>query len=373
MGFNHNRIRTSDYHYSKEDILVLKKDWQRFAQKKHRYPENKFSGRGIVYTAGGLGYLTCAFVSISLLRQKGCELPIELWYKGNEISKSAMKKFKHLDVVFKIFNPNICLNLKTYGLKPLAIISSSFKEVLFMDADNNCTENPEYLFASEEYENTGAIFWPDYWITSRRNSIWKIIGGKAIEQAEQESGQLLVNKEKCWRELQLCLYFNRLSKFYYKIVLGDKDTFRFAWLALKTKFHMIETEAASAGYIYDGFFFGHTMVQHDTHGKILFLHRNLLKWDITKNNEIAWDRIVSFKKDGRDKKIVMMHAPNGGLGVSFQGDIVVESFKTKYAGLEHACLEFLEEWREPVFFAEYMLYSHFSKNRYTEGGEFSIT
>jgi YD repeat-containing protein len=48
-----------------------------------RYP-GAFSGRGIVTCAGGVRYLTCAWVQINMLRRLGCTLPIEVWYLGEE-------------------------------------------------------------------------------------------------------------------------------------------------------------------------------------------------------------------------------------------------------------------------------------------------
>src|SRR5699024_3511317 len=134
-------------------------------------------------------------------------------------------------------------------LKPLSILYSHFKEVLYLDADNICSRDPEFLFQTDEYNKYGAIFWPDYWETSADNPIREITDVKYRVMKEQESGQLLVNKERCWKELNLCLYFNKMSQVYYQLLLGDKDTFRFAWLALKTPFYMIKEEPAACGYL----------------------------------------------------------------------------------------------------------------------------
>lgn len=48
-----------------------------------------------------------------------------------------------------------------WPLKPLSILYSPFEEVLALDADNVPIRIPEYLFDSEVYQDTGAIFWPD--------------------------------------------------------------------------------------------------------------------------------------------------------------------------------------------------------------------
>jgi len=81
-----------------------------------------------------------------------------------------------------------------------------------LDADNTCGVNPEFLFHVGEYEKYGAIFWPDFWETSKDNPIWEIAGVKYREMKEQESGQIIINKERCWKELNLCLYFNKMNK-----------------------------------------------------------------------------------------------------------------------------------------------------------------
>ncbi|RZJ51467.1 MAG: hypothetical protein EOO19_00490, partial [Chryseobacterium sp.] len=89
---------------------------------------------------------------------------------------------------------------------------------------------------------------------------------------------------------------------------GDKDTFRFAWLALGTPYYMIEYPAGTCGYIshLDNSFNGMTMVQHDTNNEIIFLHRNLLKWDITRNDENLWQKIKS-KKPSQNSIHIVVH------------------------------------------------------------------
>lgn len=340
MQFRKNGIRHAPYQFSEGDITILKNDWQAYAAKNKKFPKS-FSGRGIVFTAGGVKYTTCAWVSISLLRELGCTLPIELWYLGNEISEEVIRSFESLDVEFRNFHELGKVGLTGYMLKPLAIINSRFKEVLFLDADNNCVENPEYLFSLDVYKEYGCVFWPDYFRTSKTNSIWSITGTKAYGMPEQESGQILVNKEKCWQELHLCLYFNKLSKYYYRILYGDKDTFKFAWLALESKFHMVEHSAGACGYKENGHFYGHTMVQHDSLGKILFLHRHLLKWDLTKKDEISWTYIKKFNENATRKKIVFKESPTG-LGLDLIGDVNETEFKLVFGDLELKCLEFLQ-------------------------------
>lgn len=362
MTFNKNGIRYSNFKFEKNDISTLREHWKAQTLKTQNFPK-RYSGKGIVFTAGGIKYTTCAWVSISLLRDIGCDLPIELWYLGNEISKEIIKKFENLHVVFRNFKKFGKTDLRGYMLKPLAIINSSFKEVLFLDADNICVKNPEYLFSLDSYKEFGSIFWPDYFRTSKSNSIWSIIGTKAYDMPEQESGQILINKEKCWQELQLCLYFNHFSRYYYKILHGDKDTFKFAWLALKSKFHMIEYYPGSCGYKCNGRFYGNTFVQHDPFGEVLFLHRNLLKWDITKPGEIGWEYIKKFNNSAQ-KEIHIRPSPRGVVGVDLIGDVSEIEFNAVFGNLEARCLHFLQQWRDSESYKDFVYYLHLAQNRY---------
>ena len=361
MKFKRNGIREAGFQFSEEAVIVLRTEWQNFAKKITRYPK-KFSGKGVVYTAGGVKYITCAWVSISLLRNSGCSLPIELWYLGNELSKGIIGAFSGLDVEFRNFLELGRTDFTGFMLKPLAIINSRFAEILFLDADNNCVSNPEYLFSLPSYKSYGCIFWPDYFRTSKNNSMWNIVDVKSDDLPEQESGQILINKEQCWKELQLCLYFNKYSEFYYRILYGDKDTFRFAWLALKSNFYMIEHPAGSCGYKRNEIFYGHTMVQHDNEGKILFLHRNLLKWDITKRGEICWEVIKEFKNNSKKRVITITSAPTGW-GVNLLGDVYEIDFNACFNNYESICLHFLSQWRDSKEYKTFLEFSYFAKYR----------
>lgn len=372
MPFNSNGIRTADKQFGDEDIIILRENWKDFVTRIPKY-KKKLKGKGIVFTAGGVSYVTCAIVSITMLREKGCQLPIELWYLGNELSSEVIDIFEGLNVTCCDFRDVGSVNLSGYMLKPLAIINSSFEEVLFLDADNNCVSDPTNLFSSPGYQETGALFWPDYWKTSKKNPIWQIIETKTYDIPEQESGQLLINKRKCWKELQLCLHFNRLGAYYYQILHGDKDTFKFAWLALKRKFTMVEQPVGSCGYNRNGVFFGMTMVQHHPNGNIMFLHRNLLKWDITKDSEVAWETIKTFEKESKSRKIILFNSPEGHLSVNLTGDIIEENFRDSFGDYEAQCQDILKKWRCSDQYHRFLEYTHFAGNRYRSGIPFSLS
>ncbi|MBI3880442.1 MAG: hypothetical protein HY301_10320 [Verrucomicrobia bacterium] len=129
------------------------------------YPTG-YEGRGVVIVGGGSLFFTCAWVCIKMLRRAGCQLPVELWHLGPDELDDRMKELvappgvRCVDA-FEVRKKHPARVLKGWELKPYAILHSRFKEVLYLDADNVPVRDPEYLFASREFQETGALFWPD--------------------------------------------------------------------------------------------------------------------------------------------------------------------------------------------------------------------
>ncbi|HEY4111752.1 hypothetical protein [Puia sp.] len=347
---------------NKELIEKLRREWQETAQQTEAYPGG-FNGRGIVICAGGIRYFTCAWVNIRMLRHNGCSLPIEVWYNGDELTEEVIDLLRQMQVICKNVKDHTTSDLSDYALKPFAILRSSFKEVLYLDADNNSTGDPAYLFDSDEFKATGAVFWPDFWKTGRFNPIWKVIGSKEYDSWEQESGQVLVDKEKCWREMNLCLYFNLNREHYYRMLLGDKDTFKFAWIALGSRYHMIGTPVGFCGYLdRQGVFAGLSMVQHDPEGNIIFLHRNLLKWDITQRDELVWKLIKRFKartdKSTITPRIADREGAAGSTICDIDGEVESICFGDLFGDLERHCLTELTNLRESDFYGRFLVHSY---------------
>lgn len=337
-----------------EMIHALKAEWQDYQRKVSPYP-GTFKGRGIVICAGGIEYFTCAWVNIKVLRDHGCTLPVEVWYYGDELNETVISMLTPLNVQCKNFlDYGIAANVG-FMLKPLAIMHSAFEEVLYLDADNVCTTAPSYLFEDEGYLKNGAMFWPDFWKISPLNPMWQITGTHPELLEEQESGQLLIDKKACWEALNLCVFFNLNSFIYYRFLMGDKDTFKFAWLALRTPFYWISTLPSSCGYIQHGNFYGMTMVQHDTSGKQLFMHRNLCKWNYTPNGIRMWQHVKSFNTPGQ---LTIDESPNRHGYVDMTGDTITVPFDSQ---LEDVCMSHLEELRNADFYKRFVSATAFNK------------
>ena len=241
-----------------------------------------FTGRGIVICGGGVRMFTNAWVCIRMLRFLGCSLPIELWYFGKCELDDRMRalvrplKVACVDAEKKMSRDQARL-AHVWALKPYALVHSRFREVLLLDADNVPVANPEPLFDSPHFRKAGAVFWPDFGRLEPGRSAWKLFGLPYRDECEFESGQVLVNKEACWRPLQLCLWYNQHAQLFYDHVHGDKETFHLAFRKLNAPYAM-----PSRGiHCLPG-----VMCQHDFQGRRLFQHRNGVKWRLFGPNRL---------------------------------------------------------------------------------------
>lgn len=248
------------------------------------FPEERFEGRGIVLCGGGSLYFPCLWVCVRMLRSLGCTLPIELWHLGPREMTAEMKALlQPYDVVFRdafeVARQFPVRRLDGWELKPYAILNSNFAEVLYIDADNVVVRNPEFLFDTDLYQQTGALFWPDTQIgpSNVTSATWELLDMPFREEPEFESGQLLIDKRRCWRPMQLTLHLNEHSDYYYAAFFGDKDTFHLAWRKLAQEYSIIPHPPGALGNF-------HVLVHFDADGQRLFQHRVHAKWTIAEQN-----------------------------------------------------------------------------------------
>ncbi len=248
------------------------------------YPEDRFSGKGIVVCGGGERYFPCVWVLINMLRHLGCQLPVELWHKGRGEMNSQMKELiTPLGVTcvdaYEVAKAHPVRRLYSFELKPYSIINSSFEEVLYIDADNIPVRNPEFLFSTPEYDQTGAIFWPDRYAGGGGGTrwllpmAWEVCRVPFRDESEIEAGQLVINKRRCWTALQLVMHINEHSDFYYQCFYGDKDTFHLAWRRVGLDYSLVPHRPKGLGT-------DTVILQYGFDGQLLFQHRNSDKWKL---------------------------------------------------------------------------------------------
>lgn len=240
--------------------------------------------RGIVIAGGGLKYFPNVWVNVHLIRHFGCTLPIQVWYLGEGEFDPYMKRLlKPLGVecvdARKLEKDIPCRILCGWELKPYATLHSPFAQVLFLDADNGPVRDVTFLFDTPEFREHGAIFWPDYACWKLKPDVWRIFGMEdmithASHEIAFESGQYLIDKTRCARELLMALWYAEHSDFVFRIVYGDKECFHLAWRFLGAEYAM---PRKAPGWNQ------HTIVQFDFDDHNLFQHRCQDKWKLAGN------------------------------------------------------------------------------------------
>jgi hypothetical protein len=271
----------------------------------------RHQGRGIVTSVFDL-YMPAAWVLFSELKRLEVSLPIEAFHRPGELSPANAKLLRGLglNLTIRILGDPV----KRFAIKPFAIWRSSFQEVLWLDADNYPIRDPAFLFDDPEYRAKGSLFWRDVGGTDRAllwhpvSPVWNMFNVPTNNAEEFETGQLLIDKERCWPELGLTLHFNQ-SPAYSEAVWGDKDKFRLAWqnLAAARKKapdasnYLRYPEKVPYGFMPFGPFHmgranelhkwggGTVMVQRDRQGAPLFNHRNIDKFSLEGENPFNAD------------------------------------------------------------------------------------
>jgi hypothetical protein len=250
-------------------------------------PAPDFRGRGIVICAGGPRYFTCAWVLLQMLRKVlRSTLPIQIWYRGpGELDAPMSTLLRTLDNVELIDAATIpgyerLPFLWGWELKPFAIMNCSFREVILIDADNVPVIDPAVLFDTPQYAQTGAIFWPDFTPIQQDSAIWEMTRLSYRDEPSFESGQIVIDKLRCWKCMRLTMHMNEHSRYYCQPLYGDKDTFHFAWRMADRPYAM-PSERPGCLWTQPDPAWGPTgpvVLQAGFDGNLIFQHRNWPKW-----------------------------------------------------------------------------------------------
>ncbi len=186
----------------------------------------KHGGRGIVVTAGN-AQVPHLKTLVDNLRDVGCTLPIEVMYLDDaDLDVDVQAELAALDgVITREIAPMVDdkgWKLAGWAVKSYAILYSSFREAIFIDADSLFFRNPETLFEDEDYQKTGALFFKDrvLWAEWKQDWLKKVLPKPISEQVlasrywrgesghMQESGVVVVDK---WRHFIAMLIVCRMN------------------------------------------------------------------------------------------------------------------------------------------------------------------
>ena len=266
-----------------QDVATMKEAHRKFVDAISRNPPvlpYKPHTRGLVSTAGG-EYLPVLVISLRMLRRTGATLPMEVFladwteYEGYicdvvlpSLNAQCVVLSDILDAV-----PGSHTTVEKYQYKPLAMLFTSFEDILFLDADAFPLNNPEILFTSEPFTSKGLITWPDFWGPTASPLYYEISQQKQPApnlRQSTESGEVLISRKSHLRTLLLCTYYNFWGPSYYYPLLtqgaageGDKETFLAAANMLNEPFYQVRSPIHALGRHKNGEFSGSTMVQYN--------------------------------------------------------------------------------------------------------------
>ena len=203
-------------------------------------PDHTRSGCGVVYVGGG-PYWPGIVVGIRMLRESGCRLPVQVWYRG-KCEKINPEDVINLDVEIhdvdeysdRLEDNRVPSGEKGTGgweAKLYALTHTRLARVLFLDADAYCLTDPtNHLNAMRE----PVQFWKDF-DSMDSNIHWHAVypdghGGVLPIQG----GQIFLNLIDAHRALNACHFMCQNSDFYFKHAFGDQDCWRIAISASKT-------------------------------------------------------------------------------------------------------------------------------------------
>lgn len=137
---------------------------------------SKTSTRGLLLPAGGRAQMAGAYLLLRFVREAlNSRMPAEVVYNGvRELDGSMEKLLLSLPFVTLIDGSKVSLPAHHgvsqqqalnhgWSFKVWALCyATSFREVLMVDADNTLLVPPEALFATQEWQQHGNLFWPDF-------------------------------------------------------------------------------------------------------------------------------------------------------------------------------------------------------------------
>lgn len=190
---------------------------------------------GVVYVGGGK-YWPGIVVGIRLLRESGCRLPVQVWYRGeaepvDPADLDGISGVTLIDSLQHAADHGGARRLHGWEAKLWALVHCGIRRVLYLDADAYCVADPAELFAGLK---SGAAF--QFWHDLDRqeaNVKWPMVfkpGPTGVPTVQ--GGQLLVDTVQAWELLCIAHWMNQHSDFYYHHMFGDQDVWRVALAAL---------------------------------------------------------------------------------------------------------------------------------------------
>ncbi|OLL22588.1 putative alpha-1,3-mannosyltransferase MNN15 [Neolecta irregularis DAH-3] len=288
--------------------------------------------KGIVITPGRKQFRMCLHLVFSLRKIHQTSLPIEIVYAGDEdlteqernLLAGAGDNIHFIDIKQILTDPHNLIELPgMWAIKPFAILVSSFKEVVLIDADGIFLQNPEVVFQEQGYKETGTIFYHDRIIGGPSDNSFRLAetwlkNTKYLEDIkkdshwlarrtgyEQESGVVVIDKMRTLSGLLMTCHMNlkrQREKISYVHFLGDKETFWLGYGISETPFRFTPGYVGIIGH-YDGNTTTHAcslqMLHVDEGGHPLWMNNGLLSFKKGNGDLYATFEAWGYGESGR--------------------------------------------------------------------------
>ena len=234
------------------------------------------TGNGIVICAGG-AYLPGAYVAIRLLRDLGCQVPVQVWSMGAEAQDGSpwWARLSRLPGVSLVSAPKEVDH--GFYLKAYALAHTDFDRTLLLDADCVPCFDPTPLFHSPELDEAGCVFWPDRTAEYLHAGFWHDLGLAEPDEPAAESGQLLIDRTRHLPGLAAACAMNRHWRCSYYSMHGDKDSYRLAMRRYGERYTFAPPVDPTDGHIF---------YHQWTDGRRVFQHRMSPKWSATDRTRV---------------------------------------------------------------------------------------
>jgi alpha 1,2-mannosyltransferase len=282
---NLEKARFDHLHLTEEQLACLKDSHKKMIEVallqalKLPYKRNT---RGIVTTVTD-DYVPVFLVSLRMLRLAGSKLPVEVFFTNHDeyiIHKYTCDHIlPQLNALCRLFSDVILTgdetinNIGSYQYKVLAMLFSSFEDILFLNADTFPVWNPDEFLLTEPFRSAGFVTWPDFWESTASPLFYQIAAldvPPLSVRPSSESDQLLLSKRTHAAVLLLAAYYNYYGPNYFYPLLyqgavgqGDKETYLHAAMALNRPFYDVRRPVSVLGHSTDDEHVGLAMLQGD--------------------------------------------------------------------------------------------------------------
>ncbi|CAR28242.1 hypothetical protein ZYGR_0N07350 [Zygosaccharomyces rouxii] len=351
------------FHLSDDRLGMLASKHEKFVEAINSWKFSKsdidklFPNESGIVTIGGSKYSVISLTMLETLRDRGSKLPVEVMIppgdEGDEDYCNVVLPKLGAKCVYMAekLPPDVVKNVKIerYQNKIVGLLLSSFKNVVYIDADCLPLKPLDDVFNSPAYKKHGLILWPDIWKRVTAPAFYKLanipldlkkrvrFGADDVSPLSRyepsseasevrmlkkvpfhdlegtmsdpttESGQMLINKVDHLRSLLLSAYYNIHGKWYYKMLSqgtsgeGDKETLIAAAHALKLPYYQVKTDVRFDGFSDHEGFHGISLYQQDFQ-QDYEAYKKAIRWVRRHKSELsAYEQNYDVKKQFYEK------------------------------------------------------------------------